>query len=511
MPLLTYSGRPQNKKWVRSAAATSAVPPTFSTSTSDAVTTINSTIETLYMQQSNETIAKKQPRLSGPQNSKSVRPHAAPLLNKHDSAAPATSAASIRDETATNGTSPLQTLIVEPVKKRPQLSGPRVKDIAARQGKSWKRPRDDTAAASSAATRFEACVSEQIISSTWKRPIEVTQPQADEKIAQEMTRETENGSRHNGPAKHHLRTNCVASSAAQTSQQPLIRRNHHSLQVVKHALLCDNSRALNKETVSLAGLQQQPAGPSASSRTWKGPRVDQESKDDETDERAKSSDMKPPLTKIARNKLVTKVHVPSTGHVQATRQKTRGPTVKRIKLLSKQEKNESAGYLKADEDGSGSDAGGGDMEQSHVSNGCAPASNKQYTDHAYRSIAPQRKLHGDKYHGRNNQFHNALVRVDSSKTAICPTFLRGRECTKERCTMRHDVAREHCRPICSYFQHQGMCLRENCLFRHVKLERDALPCPSFETYGYCLDEKCVMMHSSRPYKKKKEAAMTTKR
>ncbi|GAX28057.1 hypothetical protein FisN_2Hh124 [Fistulifera solaris] len=104
---------------------------------------------------------------------------------------------------------------------------------------------------------------------------------------------------------------------------------------------------------------------------------------------------------------------------------------------------------------------------------------KVLTDFAYRETKSQ-----------------GLVRVQ--KDAVCPTFLQGIECTNVRCLKRHDVPAEQAMPICSFFQRKGMCLKEDCKFRHVKVSVGALNCPNFERKGYCDDVSCKLMHRNRP-------------
>lgn len=89
---------------------------------------------------------------------------------------------------------------------------------------------------------------------------------------------------------------------------------------------------------------------------------------------------------------------------------------------------------------------------------------------------------------------NRLVRVQNENTPICQTFLRGLTCTDEHCLKRHDVPMEYARPICHYFQQQGMCFKEDCVFRHVKVNPRATTCPSFTLLGYCENPECTMKH-----------------
>lgn len=164
-------------------------------------------------------------------------------------------------------------------------------------------------------------------------------------------------------------------------------------------------------------------------------------------------------TKMAPHKLVPDRAVP-------TRQSKarRGP--KRIKLAASYD--------------DGGDASGSDQEGK-------PAAEKRLTDFAYRVTSKPRKR------GPNM----GLVRVppNEARTKICPTFLRGMPCTNERCLKRHDIDKEFAMPVCMFFQRQGMCLRDECPFRHVKVNPYATPCPSFGLLGFCDDPECTMMHS----------------
>lgn len=117
---------------------------------------------------------------------------------------------------------------------------------------------------------------------------------------------------------------------------------------------------------------------------------------------------------------------------------------------------------------------------------------KHLTDFAYRNIGRGR---GRKCPRTANM---GLVRVkpeDPSATAICPTFRRGLPCNNPKCTLRHDVSSEASRPICVFFQRNGMCSKgDECIFRHVKVRWDAEVCPMFEKVGYCEDPDCVLRH-----------------
>jgi len=91
-----------------------------------------------------------------------------------------------------------------------------------------------------------------------------------------------------------------------------------------------------------------------------------------------------------------------------------------------------------------------------------------------------------------------LVRVQDknlSNTPICPTFRRGMPCNDPKCKLRHDVATEASRPICVFFQRNGMCSKgDDCPFRHIKVPWNVEICPMFQKVGYCEDANCVLRH-----------------
>lgn len=88
----------------------------------------------------------------------------------------------------------------------------------------------------------------------------------------------------------------------------------------------------------------------------------------------------------------------------------------------------------------------------------------------------------------------SLFRVPATdQTRICPSFARGISCTEEKCFFRHDVPPEAAQPTCFYFsKFNGMCLKEDCPFRHVK--GTAEPCPRFMKTGYCTLNNCSLDH-----------------
>lgn len=102
------------------------------------------------------------------------------------------------------------------------------------------------------------------------------------------------------------------------------------------------------------------------------------------------------------------------------------------------------------------------------------------------------------YRHTNHKGSNAVVRVHSrQKARVCHQFLLGLPCTNERCRDRHDLPNQECAmPYCSFFQRQGMCLRSDCPFRHVKVNPRATQCPTFAALGYCEDVDCAMKHEN---------------
>ena len=97
----------------------------------------------------------------------------------------------------------------------------------------------------------------------------------------------------------------------------------------------------------------------------------------------------------------------------------------------------------------------------------------------------------------------SLVRAKQDKAPICPTYARGIECTDKFCRKRHDVPKEAAVPFCSFFQRNGQCFKDDCKFRHIKINPRATICPSFALLGYCEDKECTMKHS-RPSPKEKD-------
>lgn len=102
--------------------------------------------------------------------------------------------------------------------------------------------------------------------------------------------------------------------------------------------------------------------------------------------------------------------------------------------------------------------------------------------------------------GNDGPRRMGLVRAKDSKAPICPTYVKGIECTDKFCRKRHDVPKESAVPVCSFFQRNGQCLKEDCKFRHIKINPRATVCPSFALLGYCEDSECVMKHSRAPPK-----------
>jgi hypothetical protein len=148
---------------------------------------------------------------------------------------------------------------------------------------------------------------------------------------------------------------------------------------------------------------------------------------------------------------------------------------KRIKLGSVVAKSAPSGQLPSAAEGTGN-------------------SGKTYTDYCYRSSSQSR--------------HRKLVKVsvNASTTPVCPHFARGVSCLDPKCRLRHDVSLEASRPFCRFFQHRGQCLREDCPFRHVKVNPNATRCPTFDLLGYCDDPRCALMHLAGSSSAAKNAA-----
>ena len=130
---------------------------------------------------------------------------------------------------------------------------------------------------------------------------------------------------------------------------------------------------------------------------------------------------------------------------------------------------------------------------------------KSLTDHRYkdtgRGIGGRGRGRGrgrssGRKGGRSGNI--GLVRVqpsNPSETPICPTFRKGMPCNDPKCIYRHDVCSEASRPICVFFQRNGMCDKgEDCPFRHVKVNWNAAICPSFAQFGYCESVGCTLRH-----------------
>ena len=209
------------------------------------------------------------------------------------------------------------------------------------------------------------------------------------------------------------------------------------------------------------------------------------------------------------NKLIlsTKAHTQHENEkLPATRKRPvlprkHGKTVKRIKIQALESAESVANNKHGDddvkEDGDATIQKDGDETKSK-------AAAETLTDFAYREILSSNRGRGGRSRssrGRGGRGHinMGLVRVnpDHKNTPICPTFLRGIRCENERCRKRHDIPIESARPVCSFFQRHGQCLKgSNCPFRHVKVNARAILCPSFNLLGYCDDKQCVMKHET---------------
>lgn len=209
-----------------------------------------------------------------------------------------------------------------------------------------------------------------------------------------------------------------------------------------------------------------------------------------------------PLTRKGNNKLVNEAHVKrenqSMGHFQSSRGQGRGRGgriasgrgAKRIKLNPSEQGG--TGLVEVD------DEVGTDAEAEKAAHSAAA---EKYTEFAYRqssTMSQRGRGRGRGSRGRRGRGQNmGLVRVepDATTTRICPTYLRGEQCTNPKCRKRHDVPKEAAIPICSFFQRNGLCNKgEACQFRHIKVNPHATVCPSFSLLGFCENKDCVMKH-----------------
>jgi len=157
------------------------------------------------------------------------------------------------------------------------------------------------------------------------------------------------------------------------------------------------------------------------------------------------------LTRIGKNKLVSSL---SQNQIQKDRYyRGRQNVIKRVKLSGESQVNETS-----------------DEESTENS--------LLLTSYAYKEASTR-----------------SLVRVNpTSATPVCPSVLRGIPCTDEKCLKRHDVSRDAATPLCIFFQKNGMCHRQNCRFRHVKMSKKANLCPDFSSKGFCNRPNCRFRH-----------------
>lgn len=207
------------------------------------------------------------------------------------------------------------------------------------------------------------------------------------------------------------------------------------------------------------------------------------------------------------NKLIlsTKLHAPQQQYYKkptAARKRpisprNHGATVKRIKIQALESAESATINKKGDDDGN-EDGDANMQNDGDETKGKIVA--ETLTNFAYRETSSSNRGRGGRSRssrGRGGHNHMGLVRVnpDQNNIPICPTFLRGVRCENELCRKRHDVPIEAARPVCSFFQRHGQCLKgSHCPFRHVKVNAGAMLCPSFNLLGYCDDKQCVMKH-----------------
>ncbi|OTF82909.1 hypothetical protein BLA29_005155, partial [Euroglyphus maynei] len=71
---------------------------------------------------------------------------------------------------------------------------------------------------------------------------------------------------------------------------------------------------------------------------------------------------------------------------------------------------------------------------------------------------------------------------DPSKRGICPGILTKNGCKKQVCYLSHEKTPDKM-PDCRFFL-RGRCTMDNCPFRHVKVNNDAVLCENFAR-GFC--------------------------
>jgi len=90
---------------------------------------------------------------------------------------------------------------------------------------------------------------------------------------------------------------------------------------------------------------------------------------------------------------------------------------------------------------------------------------------------------------RLNLFHRA-----GSVSFLSRRFLQGSCLKGSECLLSHKVAPDKM-PVCKFFL-EGVCARDDCPYRHVKVSADAKVCPAF-LRGHCpLGQECRMRHEA---------------
>lgn len=226
------------------------------------------------------------------------------------------------------------------------------------------------------------------------------------------------------------------------------------------------------------------------------------------------------LKRKGTNKLVP--NMSTVGQLSNMRPKKRNTLsapygAKRIKLMVTTEKDDTEGH-KHDHDDQVVDGTTTSPKPANLAS--KSTTHGKLTDFVYRETNRVRHSGGHKRWTKNSEGkavgsdqsinhgsirNMGLVRVhtETSSTPICLTFLKGVACTDKYCVKRHDVPKEFTMPVCSFFQRHGQCLREDCQFRHVKVNPRATLCPSFAMLGFCPSTNCVMRHEKISYNSNK--------
>jgi hypothetical protein len=147
-----------------------------------------------------------------------------------------------------------------------------------------------------------------------------------------------------------------------------------------------------------------------------------------------------------------------------------------------------------------------ELHSASLSSGTTKEGEVRLTNHAYVDTSNCQRCFGNKSWSKKDGESDPVAgkymglkraAVQNEYSPICITILRGLPCTDEHCLSRHDIPKEFAIPVCSFFQKNGMCWKQDsgtCPFRHVKVDPKAQDCPMFRCFGYCEDPQCSMSH-----------------